>query len=505
MKLFALLLMCNTGSFALGQSNVTGTPVTPAGGRVPAAPASLPLLGAQPMPSAPLPANSMGHVMSTGELSGPGTSPFISVALAQTVVSTAAPVFPADAVPITRQQAEATALKNNPRITASRLLALAAGQVTRETRANELPQIEGYLTAVKAEDASRIGAGELNSSRLYTHAGTGGTLQQLLTDFGHTRDLVANTSLLARAQGKTVVATEQDVLLATDQAFYRLLNAQSLLRVAQATVQARGSVQNLTQALTKSALKSDLDLNIASADLSQSQLLELDAENDVASASAALAALLAAPAETFYQAVEEDGAVSPPPIDAATLTKLAQTQRPDLQALQLNVQAYGKLARAQELQYLPSISALATGGSTPVRPDGVFAQNWYAAAGVNLSIPLFTGFRIDAQAKEARLRGEAVARQAADLSNNISRDVQVATRSAQTAFRRIGVTEDFSREAARALSLAQTRYKLGLSSIVELSQAQLQSTQAAVSVVNARYDYLLALRTLDYTEGRLAP
>ena len=113
-----------------------------------------------------------------------------------------------------------------------------------EIRSSELPQIEGYLTAVKAEDASRIGAGELNSSRLYTHAGTGGTLQELITDFGHTRDLVANANLLAKAQEQTTIATEQDVLLATDQAFYRLLNAQSLLEVAQATVQARNSVQS---------------------------------------------------------------------------------------------------------------------------------------------------------------------------------------------------------------------------------------------------------------------
>ena len=505
MRLVMLFLLCNYASFALAQNGVTGTAVTPNAGGAPASSATPPASGAQPMPSAPSPIGSTNLPGSSGAPPSLGASPGASTRPGEETALTTASALGADAVPITREQAETTALKNNPRITASRLLALAAGQVTREIRANELPQIEGYLTAVKAEDASRIGAGELNSSRLYTHAGTGGTLQQLLTDFGHTRDLVANANLLAKAQGKTAIATEQDVLLATDQAFYRLLNAQSLLNVAQATVQARGSVQNLTQALTKSALKSDLDLNIASADLSQSQLLELDAGNDVASASAALAALLAAPAATFYKAVEGSGTISPPPADAVALMKVAQAQRPDLQALQLEVQADRKLARAQELQSLPSISALATGGATPVRPDGVFAQNWYAAAGVNLSLPLFTGFRIDAQVKEAHLRGDAAAKQVTELSNNISRDVQVATLTAQTAFRRIGVTANYSKEAAQAFSLAQTRYKLGLSSIVELSQAQLQSTQAAVAAVNARFDYLLALRTLDYTEGRLAP
>jgi len=411
-------------------------------------------------------------------------------------------------ISITRIDAERLALKNNPRITASRLLALAARQVTRETRSGELPQISAAITADKAEDGSRIGAGALTDSRLYTHAGTGGSLSQLITDFGHTRDLVATNKLQQKAQDQTALATEQDVLLATDQAFYRLLNAQSLLDVAKATVAARGDVQSLTSALTKSALKSDLDLNIASADLSQAQLLQLDAENAVDSARASLAAILATPADTLYHAVEDPEAAPPPPPSSdssATVDASAQAQRPDLQALRFEAAADQKFATAQQLQHLPTISALAIGGITPVAPDGVFVPNWYAAGGVNLTLPLFTGFRIDAQAQEARLRQKAAEKQAQELSDTIARDVRVALMNGQTAFRRIAVADQFRKQTAQALALAQTRYKLGLSSIVELSQAQLQSTQAAVAAVNARYDYLLALRSLDYARGQLAP
>ncbi len=412
------------------------------------------------------------------------------------------------ATPISLAEAERIALKNNPRITASHLLALAAGQVTRETRSGELPQIFGAITAEKAEDASRIGAGSLTDSRLYTHAGTGGSFSQLITDFGHTRDLIATSKLQQKAQDQTALATEQDVLLATDQAFYRLLDAQSLLDVAKATVAARGNVQNLISALTKSALKSDLDLNIASADFSQAQLLQLDTEDEVASASAALAAVLAVPSDTVYRAVEDPETLPPPPPPSnrsAAINASAQVQRPDLQALRLNAAADQKFASAQERQYLPSISALALGGITPVAPDGVFIPNWYAAGGVNVTLPLFTGFRINAQTQEARLRQKAAEKQAQDLSDTVARDVRIAILNAQTAFRRIAVADQFRKQTAQALALAQTRYKLGLSSIVELSQAQLQSTQASVAAVNARYDYLLALRTLDYARGQLAP
>jgi outer membrane protein len=410
---------------------------------------------------------------------------------------------------ITLREAERLALKNNPRITASRLVALAAGQVTRETRADELPQISGAITAEKAEDASRIGAGALTDSRLYSHAGTGATFSELITDFGHTRNLVASNKLQQKAQDQTALATEQDVLLATDQAFYRLLNAQALLDVAKATVAARGSVQQLTSALTRSALKSDLDLNVASADLSQAQLLQLDAENAVASASATLAAVLAAPADMTYRAVEDNAGAPPPPPplagSSAAMNASALAQRPDLQALRLEAAADQKFAAAQRLQRLPTISALGVGGFTPVSPDGVFVPHWYAAGGVNLTVPVFTGFRIDAQAQEARLRQKAAEKTAQDLSLAIGRDVRIAILNAQTAFQRIAVAEQFRQQTAQALGLAQTRYKLGLSSIVELSQAQLQSTQAVVAAVNARYDYLLSLRSLDYARGQLAP
>jgi outer membrane protein len=406
-------------------------------------------------------------------------------------------------VNITREQAEAIAIKQNPRIAASRLLALAEGQVTRETRSALLPQIDGNITAAKAEDGSRITAGDLTASRLYTKAAAGGELTQLLTDFGHTSNLVASQKLHQRAQEQTALATEQDILFATDQAFYQLAEAQAILQVAQQTVAERGSVRDLTQSLATNKLKSDLDLNFAAADYSQAKLLQLDAQTNMDRASATLAALLAAPPSTTYRADDAGKAPPAPPDDEKAATTAAFAQRPDLAALQSNVNADQKFARAQKLQAMPSISAIAVGGSTPVRPDGVVTPNWYGAAGVNLNIPLFTGFRINAQGKEAQYRAEAEAHQASDLTNTIARDVRVATLTAQAAFERIGVTEAFRSEADQALNLAKTRYQLGLSSIVELSQAQLQSTQAEAAAVNARFSYLLALRSVEYVTGQI--
>ena len=198
------------------------------------------------------------------------------------------PQLPNGPLHLNRTQAEQLAIKNNPQISVGRLLALAQHQVFRETRAAELPNFNGAITAVDANEGSRIGAGALTASRLLEHAGAGVTLSQLITDFGRTVNLVSSSKLLEKAQNANALATTEDIVLATDQAFYNALQAQALLKVAQQTVTTRGSVENQINELTKSKLKSTLDLAFAEVNLSQAKLLLLDAQNNVDSTLAAL-------------------------------------------------------------------------------------------------------------------------------------------------------------------------------------------------------------------------
>jgi len=65
----------------------------------------------------------------------------------------------------------------------------------------------------------------------------------------------------------------------------------------------------------------------------------------------------------------------------------------------------------------------------------------------------------------------------------------------------VGVSAELAKEADLALSLSQSRYQLGLGSIVELSQAQLQQADAAIGYVNAQYQYRLSLATLKFETG----
>ena len=180
---------------------------------------------------------------------------------------------------LTRSQAEQLALKNNPRISVGDLLARAQKEHVRVVRSAEFPTLNGELTGVDAEEASRISTGSLTASRLLYHVGAGVELNQLITDFGHTRNLVASSSFQAKASSQQAEATREDIVLAVDIAFYNALEAQATLQVAKSTVQARQDVGDQVNALTASKLKSTLDQSFAQVNLSQAKLLNLDAQN----------------------------------------------------------------------------------------------------------------------------------------------------------------------------------------------------------------------------------
>ena len=413
-----------------------------------------------------------------------------------------APAPAAGSLPrLNRMQAEQMAIKNNPRVSVAHLLALAQHQVVRESRAAELPTVTGSITAMDAKEASRVSAGSLTASRLFEHAGAGGGGTQLLTDFGRTRNLIASSKLQEKAQNANTLATTEDIVAATDQAFYNALQAQALLRVARQNVETRQTTETQVNQMTKNNLKSTLDLSFADVNLSQSRLLLLDAQNNRDSAMAALDAVLGLDRQVVYQLDDDTTPLQPPPPDAEALTQLALRQRPDLQALDYDQQAAVKFSHAQRDQMFPTISAAGTAGSVPIRPDQYYVSSWWGAIGINMNIPIFNGFLYSAEAKEAALRAQASAENSRDLRDRIVRDVRTSWLAANTAFQRVSVTAELLQQANLALTLAQTRYQLGLSSIVELSQAQFQQTDAAIGNANAQYQYRLALATLNYQIG----
>jgi outer membrane protein len=309
-------------------------------------------------------------------------------------------------LPLTLKEAEALALKRNPQITIGNLLALVSQQNVRESRSALMPNANLSVTAADSHAGSRITAGALNNPIIFPRAASGVTVSQLITDFGRTNNLLASSEYQAKAADLLAQATAAQIVLVVDQAFFNALETKALLTVAQETVTTRQTFVDKIKALTGAKLKSDIDLSFANVDLARGRLLLLEALNNYEASLNSLSAILGYQEQQDFQPVEEIKEAVPPAPDVNPLVMQALQQRPELRALTDQVTAAEKFATAEHDLKRPTISALAAAGITPVR-SGQPLTDWYGAAGVNINIPLFNGFMLDARAKAADLQTDA--------------------------------------------------------------------------------------------------
>jgi outer membrane protein len=404
--------------------------------------------------------------------------------------------------PLTLREAEDIALAQHPRISVANLLALAAEQTVKESRAAYFPNIYASATAVGTADTNNthIAAGLLNNPSVYERAAGGITIQQLISDFGRTSELTESSKLHSKAEQMNREATREEILLAVNSAYFTALQAQAILAAARQTENNRAQVLDQIRAFATNRLRSGLDLSFASVDLDQARLLVAKSENDLRSSFAKLSTVLGErQAESFVLA--EEPMPNQVTNSATELILEALTNRPDLARYRYERDAAREFARAQNKLSYPTVTAVATGGFVPLG-DPRLGDN-YAAAGVNLNFPIFTGGLYQARQREAQLKAEAADQTVRDAEDTIARDTQISKLDLDYSFARIALTESLLTNANTALEFAQDRLKIGSGSIVELSQAELNQTSAQIEEAGAKYEYHIQHAALDFQLGRL--
>lgn len=401
---------------------------------------------------------------------------------------------------LTLEQAVGIALKNNPRLSADRLTAEVAGEFTKELRAAYFPTIVANTTAAGASNESRLAAGALNNPIIFNRYAAGTSISQLITDFGRTSSLVQSSRHRAESQQEGVRALQAQLILAVHRSYFAVLRSAGVQAVAEETERARQVAVEQVTALARSNLKSTLDVSFAEVNLSEARLTVLTARNERMQAMAELSTVLGYARPQSWDLEDVPGADDAPP-EAAGLIGEALQIRPEAAALRSERDAAASFALAEKKLAMPTVSALANAGVAPIHDDRL--KNRYAAAGINLSMPVFNGGLFSARQREADLRVEAAAQRIREMENQIAREVTLAVLAAEAGFERIKLTAQLLQQAKLAAELAQERYNLGLSSIVELSQAQLNETAARMRAAAAKYDYLLQRSIIAFQTGRL--
>jgi outer membrane protein len=400
-------------------------------------------------------------------------------------------------------QATAIAIQSHPQIAAARDTAATAGQRVIQARAPYYPVLDGEVTGAQGLSLARLGAGSLSATQLFNRFGQGLQVTQLVTDFGRTKNLVERSQLEAQAADQNTQATVYDVVLGVNRGYFGVLQAQAFIDVANQTIKARQTLFDQVTALANASLKSQLDVSFADVNLSEAKLLLIRSRDAVDRAWADLSRALGQEQVVHYQLAEvpDPGVLpgTPEPLIAEAIQN-----RPELRSVRFQLQGAQSFEKAEADLKHPSVSLIAVGGGLPyLGQDPRVAPYGYEGAAVNVDIPIFNGHLFDARRQAAHYDAMAVSERVRNLRQQVENDVRDAWISASTAYERIPVTEQFLKQADLALQLAQGRYNLGLASIVDITQAQLNLTQAQIENVSAKYDYKSAWAQLQYTVGAL--
>jgi outer membrane protein len=404
---------------------------------------------------------------------------------------------------LTLEQAEAAALANQPRLIAANLRAQAAGEQVRAARAGLLPVVGFNATGARVADTgTAIAAGNITTSSISDRFAYGGGLTQLVTDFGRTSSLVRSARSTAEAQGDIATLTRAQIRLNVREAYYQALGAEAVLHAAQAALANRRLVVRQLSALAASQLRSTLDVHFAEVLESEAELAVVNAEGIVAERRAALATAMGSE-KTITAPLADDATVPgdtmPPAMDSLLTT--AQSQRADLNAAKAQQHAAEALAQSEKRLSYPTLNALAAAGEIPYRDHTL--HNDYAAAGFNLSIPVFTGGLFQARRAEAEFEARARAHDVEQFSLEVNEQIRDAWSRSEEARKSLEVTARLVAQSKEALRLAQDRYNAGLGSIVELNEAQLNETSAEIQAADAEYTWRTRRAELDFAAGLL--
>ncbi len=434
------------------------------------------------------------------------TATLLSLALTSAIVG-AQPADPSDVTGKGRflglQQALETGLQNHPIVQEGNAGLLASSARTEQTKSLYYPQV--YANADGAAGSARINA------RFVTPAGgliqpnlsqyTAGVLaSQRIYDFGYTSNLVASSQYGERAQEQDVNARRALVIVNIQRSYLNSLKRQRLVRIAEETVRERGIIAGQVETLYRQQLKSKLDVSLVRVELVNAESLLVRSRNDFKASFADLNRAMGVQGERDYTL--EDVAIDVRPPRALGDLVADSLAHPEVKRAKEQMASAEARKRAMKSQYLPTVSAIASGGyyDTFDSTRNVQTGGWWAAGGL-VSMPIFTGGLIENQVKEAGAQEAAANAQSLNIEQALTQQVTNAYLDTITFAQQIKLAEEQVRTAQEALNLSKQRYKLGLGSIVEVTQSEVAVTMAQTKLAEAQYDYKIAEVTLAYAAG----
>jgi len=421
---------------------------------------------------------------------------------------------------LTLKQAIAIALKYHPRLQEAEDDTRAAQQQIGQARSYLGPQLFGAAQYLRSTENGIGNASYYNADGAFPRVtGTnhnlpsndtsqswdtsnnymgGVTLSQFLVDFGRRHGFVSQRQFEAAAAAANQRLTELDLIFEVSQRYFALLQAQRLITVYEKAVEQRQYHLHEAQVKANAGLRPQLDTYVTEAEVERAQLHLVDARNDDEDARVGLDNAMGL----------SDSAPAYEPADILTyhtindslqvLLETAFRTRPDLTALQDQAKAMGAQIVQYQSDYYPSANAVA--GYSALGTGTPAANNFNA--GIVITWPIFNSFLTTDQIAETRLRQHAILGAIEDLRQEIILQVHTAFLNWQASLQRINHAEKTLAASSAELELAEKRYEAGLTSIIELEDAQRSYTDDDAAYADALYGFSITKAAVDRATGR---
>ncbi len=402
------------------------------------------------------------------------------------------------------RQAVEIALEKHPALQSADANLKAAESRTEQTRSLYYPQIYANFDSTAGVGGINprfaAPAGAMLRQNLSQYAG-GVIANQRLYDFGFTKNLVESSRLAARAQEQDLNAQQALVILNVQRAYLTSLKRRRLVQIAEETVRQRGIIRSQVDTLYRQQLKSKLDLNLVQVELTNAESALVKARNDLKASFADLNRAIGITGPEDYVLEDVPIEVRPQrPLEALITDSLSH---PELQRAKEFARSAEARLQATKRLYLPTISAVASAGDYEVFDTSRNQRTggWWTAGGL-VSMPLFTGFLIENQVREASAQQVAAESGSLSIEQALTQQVTTAYLDTFTFEQLIKLAQEQVKTAQEALQLARERYRLGLGSIVEVTQSEVALFGAQTRLAESQYDYKIAEVTLAYAAGR---
>jgi TolC family type I secretion outer membrane protein len=414
---------------------------------------------------------------------------------------------------LTMQRAMEIALKEHPTLKESKEKVAAAQYQIGASRAAYLPQASFTSqvfygnsfpgTTGTGASTSPAGLGNLgarNATDFYTNRFS---FSQLIYDFGKTPGLIDQSRATYHQSREDYSGNRQQVVLDVRSAYFGYLAAIRARKVTEETVRQNQELVKQAQGFYDVGLRAKIDVTKAEANLYNVEADLIRAKNAVDLAKVTLMTALGM--KTFpFEGLEDVLEITPIPHTLGELRAQALERRPEMVKNRYQDDFNQAALRVARAGWLPTLSSQASyGWSGPNAPiaKGAFDQDsWWFGAGV--TVPLFDGLLAYHNMKVANANIRATNANKEVLTQNITKEVDQRFLDLTSAWELIRATKKALEAARENFRLAQGRYQVGVGSIIEVTDAQVEYFQTDLRYVRALYDYRVAEAQLDKAIGK---